>query len=643
MLVAMRRVDVLAPRRRAVELVRALHRAGVVHLVPFSALPGTSEAVFRTNAVDGPDGPIEAASERIAELRRLIGDGDPTAALVSELWELANDAMMERVEALAPIQANAAALAADRVRSSGERTRTEGYRALIDGLQGIVDRLPALRGFGSTAIVVQARYRSVIALLRDELEQLTGGRCELIAADLAGERVGAALLYPERLADEVRALLGGRDLEEVPLPAEFAGLAFREIEPRLSAALARIDERITAIDEELRALGRRHGPEVAALELVLRDRAAEARALRDAGASDHLVVVGGWIPALKLDGLRRALSAEVGPDALVIERPVEGRAVEEAPVAFENRPLLRPFEGLASFVSVPRYGTIDPTPFLAITLPVFVGLMVGDVGYGVVLLALLGLARWRWPRSSFLSRLLPIAVLAAGATVFFGLLFGELFGDAGANMIGLRPIWFDRREAAISFLALAIGIGAVQVTLGLLLGIVNAVLLRDRSVLAGRVALMVGLGAMALLLGWMAGPLPASLGYLGAAALGGALAVLIATLGLAGPIELLGVVGNILSYARLMAIGLASVMLALVANALGTLSHDLLVGAIVAVLLHSLNLALGFFDSSIQGLRLHYVEFFSKFVEPGGVRFEPFASVLAAPEARPRPALAGGT
>jgi len=56
-------------------------------------------------------------------------------------------------------------------------------------------------------------------------------------------------------------------------------------------------------------------------------------------------------------------------------------------VAFENRPLLRPFEGLASFVSVPRYGTIDPTPFLAITLPVFVGLMVGDVGYGVVLLA----------------------------------------------------------------------------------------------------------------------------------------------------------------------------------------------------------------------------------------------------------------
>jgi V/A-type H+-transporting ATPase subunit I len=642
-LVAMRRVDVVAPRPRAMDLVRALHRAGVLHLVPFSDLPGTSEALFRTDVVGSPDGLIEAASERIAELRRLIGDGEASAGQVRELWELGDEALLRRVEGLAPVQANAAALAAERVRLAGERTRTEGYRALIDGLQGIVDRLPALRGFGSTAIVVQARYRPVIALLRDELEQMTGGRCELIAADLAGERVGAALLYPERLADEVRALLGGRDLEEVPLPAEYTGLAFREIEPRLAAALARIDERVTAIDEELLALGRTHGPAVAALELVLRDRTAEARALRDAGASDHLVVVGGWIPAAKLDGLRGALSAEVGSEALVIERPVVGRGAEDAPVAFDNRALLRPFEGLASFVSVPRYGTIDPTPFLAITLPVFVGLMVGDVGYGLVLLALLGLARWRWPRSSLLSQALPIAMLAAGSTIAFGFLFGELFGSAGASAVGLRPIWFDRRDAAISFLALAIGIGAVQVTLGLLLGIVNAVLLRDRSVLAGRVALMVGLGAMALLLGWMAGPLPASLGYLGAAALVGALAVLVATLGLAGPIELLGVVGNILSYARLMAIGLASVMLALVANALGTLSHDLLVGAIVAVLLHSLNLALGFFDSSIQGLRLHYVEFFSKFVEPGGVRFEPFESVLAAPEARLRPALAGGT
>ena len=77
-----------------------------------------------------------------------------------------------------------------------------------------------------------------------------------------------------------------------------------------------------------------------------------------------------------------------------------------------------------------------------------------------------------------------------------------------------------------------------------------------------------------------------------------------------------------------MAIGLASVMLALGANELGDLAGNLLVGGTVALLLHTLNIGLGFFDASIQGLRLHYVEFFTKFVEPGGVRFSPFTSAL---------------
>jgi V/A-type H+-transporting ATPase subunit I len=157
-----------------------------------------------------------------------------------------------------------------------------------------------------------------------------------------------------------------------------------------------------------------------------------------------------------------------------------------------------------------------------------------------------------------------------------------------------------------------------------------------------RGAMLVGLVAVALVLGWLAGPLPSALGYLGAAALVSSIAVLVATLGLAGPIELVGTVGNILSYARLMAIGLASVMLAVVANELGALTDNLLVGGLVALLLHSLNIALGFFDSSIQGLRLHYVEFFSKFVVPGGVRFAPFTSALAGGGAAFRPEPAGG-
>jgi V/A-type H+-transporting ATPase subunit I len=98
---------------------------------------------------------------------------------------------------------------------------------------------------------------------------------------------------------------------------------------------------------------------------------------------------------------------------------------------------------------------------------------------------------------------------------------------------------------------------------------------------------------------------------------------------LMGPIEFIGLVGNILSYLRIAAIGLASVFLARVANDLAGSIGNIVVGVIIAVLIHALNLALGAFSPTIHSLRLHYVEFFRKFYEGGGRPFEPFRSQLS--------------
>lgn len=650
MLVEMRRVDIIAPRSSAARLVRALHRLGLVHLAPFELPDGAGDAIF---ASDGPraleaaaptggdvDAGLSAAMERLTALAALLASPAAPRPLVRELWEVPDDELLARVAALEPVAREAADLTAESQRLRGEADRLAGYRRIIDGLRRAIGHLPAIRGYGSTGIVVRTRYRAVIGLIREELEALTGSRCEVISADIDPERVAAVLIYPLRLAPEVRTLLGGRELEEVTLPESLVAVPFDELTPRLLADEAALRARAAAADAGLSRLSAEHAATVAALRLVVGDRLDEARVLAAAGRSDHLAIVGGWLPADRIDGLRERLRQEVGPEVLVMQRPT-GEPTPTTPVSFDNRRVLRAFEPLASLVALPRYGTVDPTPAVAFAFPLFVGMMVGDVGYGLVLLAVLAVARVRWRASPVMATIWPIGLLTAASTIVFGLCYGELFGDVGGGLLGLRPLVLDRREAVMPLLVFAIWVGIVQIGLGLVLGVVNANRLHHRREAIGRGALLVALIAGVLAVLALAGVVTPSVGGLAVAALLVSLVVLVAELGLAGPLEMLGMVGNVLSYARLMAIGLASVMLAVVANRMGAMAGPAALGILIAVGFHALAIGLGFFDASVQGLRLQYVEFFSKFVEPGGTRYQPFASVLSDPGLDPHPAGGG--
>lgn len=647
MQVPMLRVDIIAPTSSVDRVLRSVHRAGVVHLAPFEPGDGAGSIIFHGESSPagvgaGRGSPYDAAQERLAGLAALLTLPPPPSELVREAWESSDDALFAQVRSLEPVAREAAELSAELLRLRGEADRLAGYRRIIEGLRRAIGHLPSVRGYGSTGIVVRSRYRAVIGLIQEELEAITQARCEVISADIDAERVAAVLIYPLRLVSEVRSLLGGRDLEEVTLPESLVAVPFDELAPRLASEEATLRQRASSTAAEIALLAREHGPGIAALRAVLDDRIAESRVLGLAGRSDHLSVISGWIPASRLAGLRERLARDVGADVLVIDRPADP-AGRSTPVALDNRRVLRAFEPLASFVALPRYGTVDPTPAVAFAFPLFVGLMVGDVGYGLILLAVLALARWRWRTAPAMSLIWPVGVLAGVSTVIFGLLFGEAFGDAGHAVLGLQPLWLDRRDAMLPFLILAISIGVAQIGLGLILGIVNANRMRHRREALGRAALLLSLGAGVVGLAAMAGALAPWTGPVAAAGLLVAIVVMTATLGLAGPIELMGMIGNVLSYARLMAIGLASVMLALIANRMGGLSEDLVLGLVIAAVFHVLAIVLGFFDASVQGLRLQYVEFFSKFVEPGGTRYEPFTAVVQDRGARTTPARAGGS
>ena len=217
-------------------------------------------------------------------------------------------------------------------------------------------------------------------------------------------------------------------------------------------------------------------------------------------------------------------------------------------------------------------------------------------------------------------------MLGIGAlyTILFGLVYGELFGDLGEHWLNLQPLWIDRGKAVLPMVIFALSVGVAHVLLGMLLGCWSDMRRHHRREALSKFCMLLAILLLVLaLISWLkpqpwlaTRPLLAAVGIL--------LPVLIAAGGLLAPLELLKTLGNIVSYVRIMAIGLSSVLLAVVANRLGGMTGDVMLGILVAGLLHAFNLLLGVFAPTVHSLRLHYVEFFSKFLDLGGRRFEPW-------------------
>jgi len=251
------------------------------------------------------------------------------------------------------------------------------------------------------------------------------------------------------------------------------------------------------------------------------------------------------------------------------------------------------------------------------------GLIVGDLGYGALLAIIAALLWWRGGARGWAHDLARIAAAVAGYTLGFGLLFGELFGDLGARALGLRPLWMDRHEGILPFLGLAIAIGLVHLVLGLVTAAVAH--RRHPREAAGR-----GLAAlMMVLIGVMLAALmrllPAVLFTPALVMMLVALPVLVVLEGATALLELLTTVGHALSYARVMALGTASVMMAMVANQMVGAFGGAVIGVLFALVFHLVNFAIAMFSPTIHVLRLHYVEFFGTFFDPGGDPYRPLA------------------
>lgn len=418
------------------------------------------------------------------------------------------------------------------------------------------------------------------------------------------------------------------------LPNEFGGLHPEAALEALTQRLDIIHEEVSAVEQRLQAISKEWCYKLNQWLVSLIDELDAIEVMSRLGETEHTFIIFGWVPTRDFARLKLTLEKEIGKRVFVYSLEVTPEVQKSAPVAIENPKAVRPFESLLKMLSIPRYDDIDPSGLMALFIPLFFGMMLGDVGYGLILF-LASFALLYRIKGGFSRDILRILQIGSFWSVIFGFLYGEVFGSLGEKF-GIHPIWMDRGdpENMIALVLTFIGVGAAHISLGLILGVWKAAVNKNRSHLLERGGMLIGIIGLFMLVATLSNLLPESMTTPAFAVMIIGIVLLGASLGKAGifvgPIEFISVFGNILSYMRIAAIGLASVYLAKVANDLCGMIGNLIIGIIVAVLIHALNIVMGAFSPTIHSVRLNYVEFFRKFYQGGGQPYKPFKSKFIA-------------
>lgn len=373
--------------------------------------------------------------------------------------------------------------------------------------------------------------------------------------------------------------------------------------------------------------------------------------------SKHAFVLRGYIPTPSVETLEKTLTRDYEVDISVTE-PDED---EEVPVLLKNNAFTAPVEGVLESFSLPGRGDIDPTSIMAIWYYVLFGLMFSDAGYGLLLVLGCSFALLKFKDMENSTKNTMRLFLYCGiSTMFWGIVFSSYFGDAlniitktfFGREIGIPPLWFSPLEEPMRMLMFSLAVGVVHLFSGLaakLYALLKARQFKDALYDVVFWYLLVGGGIVFLLstsvfieIAQLDFILPSAVGTAGAVAAGIGAVGIVLTGGresknpvkrlLKGAYALYNVTGylsDILSYSRLLALGLATGVIASVVNQMGAMGGKGPVGIILFILVFLIGQAINFgielLGAYVHTNRLQFVEFFGKFYDGGGEKFKPFA------------------
>ncbi len=364
------------------------------------------------------------------------------------------------------------------------------------------------------------------------------------------------------------------------------------------------------------------------------------------GLTTATVVIEGWVLAEETTRLQQHLS-RVTDDHLIYETRTPKANPDHPPTHLKTPPWAASFKTLLGLFALPKYNELNPTIMMGIFFILFFGFMLGDVGYGsiILILSLIGHIKFgtispmikNWSFMGIWLGLTSVIIGILTYSIFGNLIHLIILGEGSSflyqfSILGMQfPI--DSLKNPIMILIAALLLGIIHLNLGVIYGILQAYYNKNyKEMLTEKlcwIPLQIGGGALIgyFILDWNL-PEPFYYGSMILVIIG--IIQLIYASGPVGFFNITGYVGDWLSYARLLALGLATAGMALAFNVVSQILGEMIpvIGIIVTILLllvlHTINLAISALGAGVHSLRLQYVELFNRFYTGGGSEFTPF-------------------
>ena len=449
----------------------------------------------------------------------------------------------------------------------------------------------------------------------------------------------------------VEAFVSDNSGRFLPVPAESTSLV--EFTSAGDSETSRIDAELARVRADIEKETLQNLETLVLLREALFAENERLEVLEKACEAKYVTLIEGWVPRASVEAATGDLRENIG---YVYVESRDVRPDEEPPSKLRNVKALRPFEVVVNLFGTPKYREWDPTPIIAYSFAFFFGIMLGDAVYGLLLMVLTKYALPKLvddPDTDGFRVFQTLMYISAGSAVVIGMLTGTYLGDFfvkffGAPNLAIAPAVQEVYLNTMTFIVVSLGVGLIHVNIGHILMFIKGIRERQTFIILGRGGLFIlqiaGIPWIMHFIGSDLFPLSEStysiLLYI---VLGSIVMIIIGSLMEKGPFlgsifwifDITGILGDVMSYARLAGVGLATYYLAYCFNMMSTLIADMMpagflrivLGTIIMVFIllfgHILNLVLSSITCFVHSLRLCFVEFLFKFYEGGGRQYSP--------------------